>query len=209
MFGVQCVIVTAAKIHEELMNALSASYEMTSTRRAMTKARDAVNLARAEGNLFVQARTIRQLAFCCITTGDFVRGAALCAEGLRALDALGLEFSTCVTYRDIVSTQVDVYIGRSEYTAARKALEVIAGSSVLDGAIWRHQAFALSNLAYVDISMGSMGKYHDPLFQRYLNSARSLFVSIVNARGQALCDVILANLLVGQEKYEEANSLYI
>lgn len=174
-------------------------------RRAMAKARDAVNLAKAEGNLFVQAKAIRQLAFICISMGDFVQGAVLCIEGLKALDALGLDFKTCVIYREIVSLQVDTHIGKSEYVAARKALEAIAGSSVLNGALWQYQGYALLTLAYVDINMG---KSHDPLVHKYLDSARSLFIAILDARGLALCDVILADLLVGQEKYEEANSLY-
>jgi len=170
---------------------------------ALVETHKARSLAQAAGRIFIEAHCIQLQAFCSVSLGDFRHAAAFCREAMPLHDALGLDKSSPL-YRDIQNTQAEIFLRKTEYSDARTVTEDIVVHNRVEGLAGNYLAFALCNLAIIDIALGN---HESPDVLENLRVARQSFSRATRPLGLIVCDLTLADLEFIRGDYESAETL--
>ncbi|KAJ7487908.1 hypothetical protein FB451DRAFT_1390881 [Mycena latifolia] len=189
------VVVRLSQIHRQLGHSAP----------ALKYAREGCSIAKSAGSMLVEARALRQYAYCCVCVGDYAQSTKLCAEARVVLDALGMGDVRNAIYRNLLNLQAQTYFLQTDFALARQLnslLVGILGEQRTEEKV--SEAYALINIAGSDIKMGRT----DPSVRKNIDTARSLMAGSSNKLGLPACDFILADLYFHQGNYPESGSLY-
>ncbi|KAJ7466745.1 hypothetical protein B0H11DRAFT_2047551 [Mycena galericulata] len=163
--------------------------------------------ARSAGSMLVEARAIRQYAYCCVRVGDYARSMKLCGEASVILEALDMHDVRNNTYRLLLNTQSHVHYYQTDFALSRQINVLLIGTPGAQRTQEKiSEAYALVNIAGSDVRMGRCG---DPTVRMNIDTARSLMTGTSNKLGVAACDLTLADLYFYQGKYRESASLCV
>ncbi|KAJ6475994.1 hypothetical protein C8R47DRAFT_1075826 [Mycena vitilis] len=167
---------------------------------AQANAKESQRLARISANLYEEVGGLNIEAACCQSLGDFNQGLSLCNQGRALLAACGMSYSQLS--HSVMNTQAEIHKLKSEYSEARNVHHQILENTIARDPL--HHAFALLNIAEIDVSMGITKE----AVQKHNEAARSVFRTAGYVRGPALCDTIVAELTLREGNISAAKTLF-
>ncbi|KAJ7152672.1 hypothetical protein C8R43DRAFT_475985 [Mycena crocata] len=169
-------------------------------------AREGCRKAKSAGSMLVEARAIRQYAYCCVSVGDYARSTTLCAEARVVLDTLGMCDVRNAIHRNFLDLQAQTHHLQTYYALSRQLNAALIGVPRDQRTEEKvSEAYARINVASSDIRMG---RCTDPSVRRNIDVARGLMAGTSNRLGLPTCDFALADLYFHQGNYRESGSLY-
>jgi len=76
---------------------------------AISQVQEALHLARAAGDLFLEAKCLQHEGGCCLSFGNFQHAAILCAKAMALNESLGFSLSAG-SCRDCMNIQAEIYL---------------------------------------------------------------------------------------------------
>jgi tetratricopeptide (TPR) repeat protein len=158
---------------------------------ATKDASESQRVAKIAGNLHTEASALAAEGSCWAHLGSYGRSISLLDRAIHLLDLCGL--SGGAAHRSFTITQAEVHRHKSEYEEARDIQTHLLHNASADQDPYHH-AFALSNIAQIDIEIGG---FQDDV-QQNINTAAAIFHRANFSVGVRWCDMYRAALEVRQ-----------
>ncbi|KAJ7022161.1 hypothetical protein C8F04DRAFT_243849 [Mycena alexandri] len=144
-------------------------------------------LARISGDLFREGQALHIEAVCLTEMGHYARSISRCIRAKNLITSCGM--SGGATDHAVTSSKAEVHKLKSEYMEARNI-----HNQILQGASMEHDkyshAYALFNIADIDIAMGNFG---DDV-RESLARAESIFKAVGDEGAVQWCEVVRADI---------------
>ncbi|KAJ7799786.1 hypothetical protein B0H13DRAFT_1932952 [Mycena leptocephala] len=177
-----------------LYNLAWAEWSLGDYSSAQVHANEAQRLALISADLYREVEALNNEATCYDAFGNYTKAMFLC---IRARDLLGLcGMSGGNLDHGIMNAQAEIHRFKSEYVEARSIHTLILEEASIQDPY--NYGFALFNVAEIDVLIGAPKDN----VQRNCHRARKMLDTAGDTEGVAICDVILADVHMG-----EGNSL--
>ncbi|KAJ7094821.1 hypothetical protein C8R44DRAFT_749401 [Mycena epipterygia] len=165
---------------------------------ARIHAHEAQQLAQLSADLYNESYGLRIEGLCTQELGDYKNSMFLCHRGRKLLQLCGMSHSGLS--HDIMSTEAEVHLLKSEYAKARNIhTEIVLTTQDADA-----YAFGLVNLAEIDIIIDASAQdvHHN------LDKAREIFAAAGNLYGLSYCDIYSGKLHLRERETCIAKSIF-
>jgi tetratricopeptide (TPR) repeat protein len=146
---------------------------------------------------------LRQEAYYLAESGNYKEASDACNTAASLVTALGLDTSSAL-YRGIVMVQADIYLSRTEYANARRINEPLATARNTRGEPLRIKAYAMYNIAVIDISTGA--KDHSAILKD-IAAAKRIFLNLADRYGANFCDIASTEVYFLEGDYEKTSKI--
>ncbi|KAJ7818679.1 hypothetical protein B0H14DRAFT_1369053, partial [Mycena olivaceomarginata] len=164
-------------------------------------AQQSQRLARASGDLYIEAAAARIEAIFWRSLGHYKKSISLCIKARGLFNLCGMSASQA--NRGIMNTQAEVHKCKSEYSEAQDIyIKVLQTTSVDQSAYWH--ATTLANVAEIELSMD----VPTDIIQKNIDQARSILETFGLRTWVTVCDTMLAALSARDKHLLTAQTLF-
>ncbi|KAJ7902459.1 hypothetical protein B0H13DRAFT_2513217 [Mycena leptocephala] len=168
---------------------------------AQVHAYEAQRLASIEGDLYKEAEALRLMSICHYTSGNYKQSIPLCNRARDLLYLCGMV--SCGLDHDILNTQAEIHLLKSEYVEARSIHCMILQESSANQSPYTY-SITLVNIAEIDVSIGAAKEN----VQSNCNLARNIFNTADLAGEVVACDIVLADLYLREGNFLAAKTIF-